>query len=328
MTDREEIVLPTYFVWHIPDRGYQWVKAKSSDAVESQTDSPVMLFLTEHPQNTTAHAYVPFEAEEPSSLSFVDFAQLSGPGEIVAFANRYGWLGIAEPIVSTAGQVFSGEGLAQWMKEIRAMRLLLQLDEALRIRDEGRREKLLQTFLTWTADQTNVSLHWRDGHFVQTESISAAKAERQLRSLLKRGQCTGPALRYLTTELNRKLAEMVAPCVLLNRKGDFTGHLRPRHLLGALWLQFYRARLGTMPLRACRHCGTWMNVAQRTARKRFCDTCVNKRRTYSFRWNEAVAKITQKLARKGLSVEQRKRLIAKRATWQKKLAELDTDSES
>lgn len=57
-----------------------------------------------------------------------------------------------------------------------------------------------------------------------------------------------------------------------------------------------------------------MNVSERTVRKIMCDTCMNTRKVYRLRWNKTVAEIRQKLTRKGLSTEDRKRLVAKRAT--------------
>lgn len=126
--------------------------------------------------------------------------------------------------------------------------------EALRTSDEARREKRLQTFLTCNADRTSVTLKWGDNHAGQSRKTITALADRRpdLKLFWTPGKCTGSALLHLITELNRKLAEMVAPCVLLNHNRELEGHLRPRHLLGALWFQLCQAELS---LRACRRCG-------------------------------------------------------------------------
>jgi len=324
----EETILPVHFDWRIPDRGYHWVKGRPSKEVEAQTDAPERLFLIEHQQSTEYRPYSPLDDEEPSPRpSFLDFAKLSGAGEIVQFANRYGWLGIGESIESATGQVVQGEALARWTKEIYDMRLLLQLNEAICMKDEVRREKRLQTFFTWNADQTGVTMWWRDGQTVRSWQASTALTDRRpkLRPLLKPGQCTGAAFLYLITELNRKLSEMIAPCLLLHHKRNIVGRLRPRHLLGALWFQFYQTFLDTSRLRACRRCGKWIDVSQRSVRKMFCDDCVNKRKVYRLRWTNALEEIKGRMKQKGLLAQERKRLIARCATLQRKLDELDGD---
>jgi hypothetical protein len=76
----------------------------------------------------------------------------------------------------------------------------------------------------------------------------------------------GYALAWLQAQLNWHLTEYVTPSVGYDEEGDIavplvplTMHPMPKHLYGALWLQFALI-VGVEWDQPCQQCGTWFRV--------------------------------------------------------------------
>jgi hypothetical protein len=152
------------FSWSVPYHGYQWWSPRSAQSNEEPSPSAqtedTTRWLCEAPSLNTGplrlnRVYEPLQ-RHPSL--FCTFAETSSDEEgILAFANVYGWLGLAERIPGTSPWRF-GEPLFIWQQEIRAMRKTLELWEALQAGDRARLVQSMQ-----------VLVHQREGRYESIE---------------------------------------------------------------------------------------------------------------------------------------------------------------
>lgn len=256
----------TQFVWDVPECGYQVLQVRRW--LGQKANEPPQLFLTRATTSDTysAYRYPPLLAH---TGLFKTFAATNPTGEnIVAFANKYGWLGAESFFIDAPAQ--RGERLSVWVAEIRRMSRLVELWE-----------------MAAQKDTTALRQHivWHDRNAVQYKNavpdleayawIASAEINSDILARLTPGDLIEPAYYYLQSAINHALKGKVSPGMLWDN-GRLGLYQVPSSLLGAVWLQFAQA-IDTRPeYRKCLECRTWFAVSLDTSRKsrRYCsDAC-------------------------------------------------------
>lgn len=277
-----------FFRWTRPAPGALHLATRRYGQVETQAETPV----TRAPETrwlvSTADegtSYDPFR-EEPTLFHL--FAELPPTDEvaILAFAQKFGVLGIPEPSVvereavtrstttasSAVDQLVDAEPLDVWAREVRAMRHAVDVFDALQTRDH---ESLAQWF-TLNAE----GLAW----YRRTDALGSHQIGAGLPTGMKaRGLTPGlisVARRVLRDEfINERLKRHVSFLLVpADRDRARRQHVRavPANLLGALWLALARAVDGDIRYRRCawRPCQKWIEITRtfdgHTKAARFC----------------------------------------------------------
>lgn len=246
------------FEWTVPEFGFEWSSPDRKE-VAKRTGR----VLIPKPADR-ARYYLPLQ-DEPGL--FKTFAELEPDEEgVLAFANKYGLLGIAAPLpVSISGVVeLSAETMSSWLDQVEAMRRLLRLLDC--IQSSNKRE--LAKRVTWDAD--GVSVHWtsvlggakyESHHILATNEIHPERLAR-----FSRGDLIQPALLYLQIEINKEMKKHPAPARLLReRDGKLSVYCVPSSLISAMWLQFALAIDGNKDYRLCEGCHRYFEVGTGTS---------------------------------------------------------------
>jgi len=273
MLQPEQPVELFYFTWRAPDRGFIWRDDLISEThFSGNREKPPYLVL--HPESRQLGTPWVLPFDEPGNEQaplFEQFARLAPTQDAIqAFANQHGWLGIGGQVHPPGpnARVQTGESLAQWRHEIGAMRLATTLWRAV---DWGH-EQDSPVLVRWETDRVTVTVRARRGFpFVFHRGDWPYLFPRSHRADRK-----SPVLAALQQLLNKKLVDMASPCVVLDRRGNLNGRVRPRHLLGALWVQLYQAILGYRRIIPCRHCGELMDVTGGRSTKQAHFRCVHR----------------------------------------------------
>ena len=314
---------PLYqFRWTLPDTGYEVIETPWTD--EDGKKQKRQRFVAERMDlsNRKAWTYAPLEAE---TGLFREFAVLYPADEekVLAFANKYGWLGIEHyridrgtypgstlPIDTFPWQF--GEALHTWRYHVERMHHLLRLWRAATDHDHT----ALAEYIEWENDADTgrlTSVSYRE----PSSGLGIVKPCRRFRLIASedrrpelfgdftRGDYVGPALRALQLEINDILQKHPTdPCLLWDPKKQRMGlYMSPTTLRGAIWLQFAQAIQGNKLHRQCEQCRRWFEVgAQVREDAKFCQqSCRSK--AYRERRKEA-----RQLHESGLSFRE----IAKR----------------
>jgi hypothetical protein len=257
------------FRWHVPEAGYQWTKVEVQRQVWSVLE----------PAGRKERHYEPLK--EYKTL-FREFASTPPtPEGVLAFANRYGPLGVLtdgvhrlHPAVARLKGI-PGERFEVWCKEINTLKAAVDLWDMVQQEDEAG----LSRHIRWSPDKKSVCLtHLPDKKSVDDDFLEEFPDP----DLFSPGEVIRPALFYVQSLVNRVLGdnERVSPQLVYDeQRGRMVLSLLPETLLGALWLQFAQAIGGNKEYRACHVCGKWFEVSPEMTRsdRRTCsDSCRSK----------------------------------------------------
>lgn len=214
---------------------------------------------------------------------FCEFAELElSEDAILAFAKKYGWLGVEVTFVNNG--LIPAEPLEFWQREIVTMRHAWKVWEALRTEDD----KTLVTIATAKPDGSKKQ--------IDEQSVMSSYGElRSFRDWIKEqhGEVTGEGLLklgvlgaardYLAEITNTKIQKHVSSSFAVKRddltsKRPFQFQSETRSLLGAIWYQFASyLTIEDREFRRCEICGKWMRVSVvegKTKIRRYCsDSC-------------------------------------------------------
>jgi hypothetical protein len=178
------------------------------------------------------------------------------------FANRYGLLRrhAAHNLIfrnpDTGRQVQMGESLLWWREEIVDLASCLKLWDTISSGDEK-----IKDYLLWHRDGITIRLGNGDVQLVN-------RANMNLLDKWDRGDTTGPALYFLSLEMDRRLANALTPKISVS--GEREIYFYPNTLLSAIWLMFLLEISGNMRLLQCEICGDYFNTND--PRTQFCST--------------------------------------------------------
>lgn len=300
------------FTWAAPVEGFRWVqdaeranplgKQYSAEGPRPALPSDYLLPTRSGPAMiaTVQQAKPIYPLEE--SMLFLRFAKLDcTQPAILGFANEYGPLGVREPIVSQSWRspdgtrpVLYGEWFDEWIKAIHAMWPLVWIWEMLQKNDVRR----LGQHIIWRPQRNTVffnqkppptsrdtdDLPFREGANPSRVIIADNMFNyRDQFQLWKPGDPIEPARFFLTVEMNKHMVKAVSSFLMLDEDESFIPITMPRNLLGALWLQFYRAITGETRLRQCEVCMEWMDVTNKNRNKRQHKVCGSRERQRRYR---------------------------------------------
>jgi len=237
---------------------------------------------------------------------------------ICEFANEHGWLGIHEflrsdswyypergmsKIVAILTQkrfvhlprasseqdvrdpvIFFGEWYIEWIHAIHEMKTTLQLWELLK--QDSTRE--LGMYIVWKNDAVFYKYPPSEG--LDTYLTLIGDRNRNVTRIAHKETPSGvfrkwrpygyyePARFLLKKILRRQLDHYVTPHLLLDETQTFKPSIVPHNLLGAMWLQFYRAITNETRLTRCDICKKWMDVTENNKNKRQHTECGNRER--------------------------------------------------
>lgn len=272
--------IPDY--WH-----FDWLRWKGGYAIEWKTPMAVPPSLLEnHPDlklpfvvlrrgAEQGEVYQPLEQEPGISR---EFAELAHPDMVIAFANRFGLLGLDEvPRLHAYRQETRkrGENVNLWLKEAAALKrayLIWDLCEAQNARN-------LRDVIRWSDD--GVIAVFPDGTSLGVADHGALNPG--WLKIWKRGDVFGPARLLIAEQFNEHMRQMASPMVLINSKGGFRPHSAPASLLGALWLEFGELITGVRKQAPCELCGKLMDVTENRSHKRMHSHCSLRLRMARYR---------------------------------------------
>lgn len=292
----------TFFLWSVPSDGFTWLETRGGELSSKAGDWKVSMYLS-----TGQPAGIQFMARQYRPLAdypalFREFADLDPtPDSILRFANRFGGLGVLEPIeLPGSSKLGAGERLPLWQDEIRVMHRDVGIWDALQNRDAEALERHIEMLAegksaVWVdrqeAGQIN-SFHilYDVQHNIRPEFAGFQDPVRQTK--LK-----------LLLDVNARLEKHCSPrMVYFEEIDDLSLVMAPKNLLGALWLQLARAVDEKTTFRRCPApgCGQWFVVKPDRARsdKLFCSGACRAR---WFRDRKARA---HRMHEEGISVEE------------------------
>jgi hypothetical protein len=329
-----------HFVWSKPNLGYcldDQASCPQEWLIEESERPFTAPFLVEHPDSTTRESFEPLEDDDDGQdrLSFTDLAYLPPTkSEILAFANRYGWLGVSQPVTGGCwgSHVVRGESLARWRREIYAMRTAADL---WRWTVAGDGPAILRRVIHWDQKKQAVLLQipWEDGTrpsgivppYRHTSVIASRGSEHapgiypelypDLCQRLSKGDYGVAGNTALIALVNTHLQGLASPCLLLDRKREIHQHIRPHHLLGALWLQLYLSVLKIVRVKQpCIYCGGYMDMTGTQRRSKIAhQQCIDREKTKRSRQRHAqLDAIAGQLKKPTLSPIRRAKILARR----------------
>jgi hypothetical protein len=297
--------------WPVHAGHYRWVDAiyrKPTVTPDPDDESRQILayddirvrVLTYPSADVGAREYAPLRSEP---ALFMTFAKTEPTEEsILAFANRYGALGVrAEghltpmaageewkkaraPLLERGRIVFGNpaELFDTWKSEIWWMSRTVRLWQILQSNDPEE----IARHVKWREHPRGVYrvMYHVDSSIAEPKRgtsenfITIGVIEPHMNVLnLRYGEASRPARQYIASCINRQLASVVSPHLDWETDGDVLHlHFAPRNLIGAIWLQFAFAVAGKSEFRGCKACGRLFEVSQAASRsdKLFCsDAC-------------------------------------------------------
>ena len=296
------------FLWPVPTAGFRIEAGTFLGTAKPQR------CLVAEPSNEV-ELYNPLV--EQRSL-FRVFGEL-GPGDlsIVSFAKRHGMLseGSMTGRSSSHKMALQAEPLSLWKTEIHAMRLAIDLLDALRIHDVAALLRWLsfhkrgsQIRVAYTGQVKGSGILTRLVIADESLGINSWRVE-----FLKEDKVALAGSFALQDMLNRRLTAHVTARTLFlcppNRTAALQGgetsvplglRLVPKNLLGALWLQLARAVDEGREYRRCVACEKWMEISLEVFRKNR-RTCSERCRQKAQRQRRAQVR---KMHSRGLGVEE------------------------
>ena len=244
------------FEWRVPARDHAW---------EGQAGDRRLVEATAGGRAGPDRRYRPF-VETPAL--FREFADLPAPlteAAVVAFADRYGALGVDADLAPRRWE--DGERLETWSAEREAMREAVSLLDALVAEDEGELESFARRLRRERNLRLSVEVRLRDD-LLPITSLSEPPGRRERADAYLAGLIEGrlPGM----TEAQMELDSAPGRPRLVHR---------PHHLLGVLWLQLALALAEGKTYRRCEGCGAWLEISEEAGRsdRRYCSTACRMR---------------------------------------------------
>jgi hypothetical protein len=280
------------FAWHVPTGEFQWLDAEWS--VETVSPLPASgRFLVAHP--TSWRRSQPLTDEPALFRRFADLAPTEA--SLLVFANRYGGLGVTQPIRLADGRPGHGESFDRWQQELREFKAVLRVWDAF----TGQASKDCADGMhlgTGPLDEREAFDRWirgRPSHAPReacaempvvggpsvpaTEefllSWSTGESGRRCGDPTTRDVPTDPvgwlAVAYVSERVNVRLRDHTS-MRLLPREREPGGlplglSVVPVNLLGAMWLQCARAIAGDGRYQRCPQCHEWFKVPPKALRE-------------------------------------------------------------
>jgi len=259
------------FFWPVPRAGYRWVQG---------SEGPRRWLVKSEPATPTEPAHALTRPLREKSGLFQTFAELgSSEAEILAFANRHGWLGLEVDSRLTAelpvlrGRRVLGELRKDWARAITEMRLACDLRNAVAGSDLASLKRKIQQ------EPWDGPLAFSDhGVLYQSDrGWSRVTPRHPEAALLKKGDLLRAARVLMQHLANEQLELHTSARVLLDEETGRQGlYVNPKNLLGALWIQFSESIDSGTSSKRCVECGQWVLLAPGTSRsdREFCsDRC-------------------------------------------------------
>jgi hypothetical protein len=172
----------------------------------------------------------------------------------------------------------TGESLARWRHEIILLRRLVEIWEAVKVKNLN----VLQRYIEWRREDVvfRTSSEANGREFSESFSIIASATNKpEVFASFKRGDVLSPSMWYLQQTINEQLQEHKVCARLLWEAGlnSMRLHIVALNLIGCMWLQFAKAVEGEKKYRQCENCFGWIEVGGGKASrsdKKFCSpTC-------------------------------------------------------
>jgi hypothetical protein len=227
-------------------------------------------------ESATGAEYAPLQRHTGLFREFA--ATGEAPDAVLAFANRYGRLGVAVSLDAPPGSLeprVYGETLAEWRAHIRAMREQVELWDMVQRGDVERLARLVRWREAAGPGERLLTVYPR-GYSEPHSARGGGWPDEPFHP----GEVIGPALASLQTNVNVRLRGQVSPQLIHDpERGEMGLYLVPANLLGALWLQLAQAVAGDKEHRQCTQCGKWFEVSPGAARpdRVFCSTACRSR---------------------------------------------------
>jgi hypothetical protein len=268
----------SYFEWFVAKDGYH-VAVRPWQALGVAHPVPTEVV---YPDYTLAwRRYQPMEGKQVLYRTFVD-TDPTAEG-VQDFANQYGLLGLwgnVWPEDTEPSMPVHGEPIAQWLAYLADLRDALEVWDVLLRRDQA-------ALAGWVSMGVDNDVPYvrpapdgplaRGRPFVKQRQLADGMLALALRDphiyvveSLPPGNAWGIALTWLQAQINWHLTEYTTPFLAYDEADDSAVPMRmqtmPKHLYGALWLQFALSVRGTDRDLQCRNCGNWFRVPPKARR--------------------------------------------------------------
>jgi hypothetical protein len=274
------------FEWFVAKGGYHCeVRLWQDLGAEHPTPTQVLF-----PDYTLAWRRYPPMVEHPVLYRIFADVEPTAAG-IQGFANQYGLLGVwgtVWPDDAKTVMAVHGEPVAQWQASIHALRDALLVWDVLQRRDH-------ETLGRWAPVEVKDDVPYvrmspeapmaRGWPFVQERhrpdgmlALALRDPKSYVVEPLPPEDAWGWAFAWLQAQINWHLTAYVTPHLGYDPETDtavpFAMQLMPKHLYGALWLQFALSVGGKEWDRHCLQCGTWFRVPAKARRPNtaYCST--------------------------------------------------------
>lgn len=240
------------FRQRVHSTGYQWIDA-TIDRSGWYVGKPERCLI--EAEGKTAERTFPLEDEPALFLRFADLSITEG--DIKAFADRYGWLGVAEIGGGSDSIARQVEPFTTWENAIRAMRCANNLYEA--FKQSGKKgSESLEKLIDFKDDSVQL-INPPLGFERQT---SYKRFSSQVQDRMKKGDFFLAARYYFWKIVNKNLERSVSPYLQHDKSFRFHMTFEPANLLGVLWLQVAQRALDHKDYKRCANpgCGGWIQV--------------------------------------------------------------------
>jgi len=252
-----------YTHWHVPELGYALVKVRRTD---SDLDEWALAETLDREKPRRVRVTHPLRDTPALFKTFSDLAGRSDQENVLAFADRYGWLGVTEGyldcriIEGTPKNPAPVELIHTWLDAISDMRHAVDLIDAVNSDDC----RTLKQWITWHGAAAVYQRKFKWGsHIYRLEP----EFDQWLRDVMKSGDMVSAAKVVAQKFINQGLNRHTATRLLFgDNREALRLHVVPKNLLGAMWIQAAQAAEGGRAFRRCENCATWYAVAPELAR--------------------------------------------------------------
>ena len=282
------------FSYHgcVPPDGFAWIAARPTAEPVGKEPQPFLVAARPEEGASGERAY---ELSDLDVVAYRSFAETQLDQEsLLAFANKFGALGLAVPITFNPENArdheaeLQGESLQEWQRQISVMAELVALWDLYRA---GDREGLARHFRRGDETQRDVVTFFSHadaegetgrstlGHLDTRERVLFDEALLEVHRRTEPGDELFPALVSLKQRLDEQLQKCekrAAPFLTWASRDRLALRFSVCTLASALWLQFADAVANNRSYTRCEVCKRWFELAPDTARshKRFCsDAC-------------------------------------------------------
>ena len=255
----------TQFIWQrATGRGYVW------QTLRTTTHKRVRLLTFPTPAGAAGAA----DLIQPQTINGTLLWRLAetdiDESAIKEFADAFGLL-VGETMCWSKGghPAYFGDPLVTWANAIARARMVIHLWTAA----EAGNKIELKKAIRWIARKASVLLAWKDGAFENKSLIASPDHHPETLALFEPGDLVMPARIAVARVVNKQLEELTSPQLLWSEQARRFGiYLRPKNLLGAIWIQFAQIIDERKDIARCEVCGTWFERTRKD--KRHCsDRC-------------------------------------------------------